>query len=214
MFYSQYILAKRGPLGTIWIAAHLDRRLRKQQITETDVAIAVRACPTSSFLLRAPDVLARAATPPLPLFVRGLFSDPPPLPLPRRPDRVHHQPRRPARAPALRPAHARRGARVQPQGELPVPGLLRGARQDQAGVHAGQGRGPAGGRRDRAAEHHHAPRELRRPRALLRARRRRGRKRRERRRRRRRGGHHAGGERRFRRLGVRGAVRVRRPHTR
>ena len=45
MFYSQYILAKRGPLGTIWIAAHLDRRLRKQQITETDVATAVRACP-------------------------------------------------------------------------------------------------------------------------------------------------------------------------
>jgi cohesin complex subunit SCC1 len=53
MFYSQYILAKRGPLGTIWIAAHLDRRLRKQQITETDVAIAVRACPTSSFLLHS-----------------------------------------------------------------------------------------------------------------------------------------------------------------
>lgn len=45
MFYSQYILAKRGPLGTIWIAAHLDRRLRKQQITETDVALAVRECP-------------------------------------------------------------------------------------------------------------------------------------------------------------------------
>ena len=45
MFYSQYILAKRGPLGTIWIAAHLDRRLRKQQITETDVAQAVRECP-------------------------------------------------------------------------------------------------------------------------------------------------------------------------
>ena len=42
MFYSQYILAKRGPLGTIWIAAHLDRRLRKQQITETDIAEAVR----------------------------------------------------------------------------------------------------------------------------------------------------------------------------
>jgi hypothetical protein len=45
MFYSQYILAKRGPLGTIWIAAHLDRRLRKQQITETDIAEAVRARP-------------------------------------------------------------------------------------------------------------------------------------------------------------------------
>ena len=46
MFYSQYILAKRGPLGTIWIAAHLDRRLRKQQITETDIAEAVRESPT------------------------------------------------------------------------------------------------------------------------------------------------------------------------
>ncbi|EEH53827.1 uncharacterized protein MICPUCDRAFT_21167, partial [Micromonas pusilla CCMP1545] len=43
MFYSQYILAKRGPLGTIWIAAHLDRRLRKQQITETDIAEAVQS---------------------------------------------------------------------------------------------------------------------------------------------------------------------------
>ena len=50
MFYSHYILAKRGPLGTIWIAAHLDRRLRKQQITETDVALAVRECPTPSHL--------------------------------------------------------------------------------------------------------------------------------------------------------------------
>ena len=58
MFYSQYILAKRGPLGTIWIAAHLDRRLRKQQITETDVAIAVRACPI--FFFSSPsDTLAR-----------------------------------------------------------------------------------------------------------------------------------------------------------
>jgi cohesin complex subunit SCC1 len=66
MFYSQYILAKRGPLGTIWIAAHLDRRLRKQQITETDVAIAVRACPTSSFLLRARPRRTRAAIPLLP----------------------------------------------------------------------------------------------------------------------------------------------------
>jgi frataxin-like iron-binding protein CyaY len=42
MFYSQYILAKRGPLGTIWIAAHLDRRLRKNQIAETDIVNSVR----------------------------------------------------------------------------------------------------------------------------------------------------------------------------
>ena len=63
MFYSQYILAKRGPLGTIWIAAHLDRRLRKQQITETDVAIAVRACPTSSFLLHSRILRGRSSRP-------------------------------------------------------------------------------------------------------------------------------------------------------
>ena len=44
MFYSQYILAKRGPLGTIWIAAHLDRRLRKNQIAETDIVNSVRTC--------------------------------------------------------------------------------------------------------------------------------------------------------------------------
>lgn len=41
MFYSQYILAKRGPLGTIWIAAHLDRKLRKNQIAETDIVSSV-----------------------------------------------------------------------------------------------------------------------------------------------------------------------------
>ena len=41
MFYSQYILAKRAPLGTIWIAAHLDRKLRKNQIAETDIVSSV-----------------------------------------------------------------------------------------------------------------------------------------------------------------------------
>jgi len=64
MFYSYDILAKRGPLGTIWIAAHLDRRLRKQQITETDVPVAVRECPSHSFhpekSKRKPHALPRA----------------------------------------------------------------------------------------------------------------------------------------------------------
>ena len=61
MFYSQYILAKRGPLGTIWISAHLDRRLRKQQITETDVATAVRACPR---VVASPRMSLRASAKP------------------------------------------------------------------------------------------------------------------------------------------------------
>ena len=39
MFYSQYILAKQGPLGTIWIAAHSANaaKLRKTQIADTDL---------------------------------------------------------------------------------------------------------------------------------------------------------------------------------
>ncbi|KAL6501072.1 hypothetical protein OROHE_025269 [Orobanche hederae] len=41
MFYSQFILAKKGPLGTIWIAAHLERKLRKNQVADTDVGVSV-----------------------------------------------------------------------------------------------------------------------------------------------------------------------------
>jgi hypothetical protein len=29
MFYSQIILAKKGPLGKIWLAAHWDKKLTK-----------------------------------------------------------------------------------------------------------------------------------------------------------------------------------------
>ncbi|KAL0322257.1 UNVERIFIED_CONTAM: Sister chromatid cohesion 1 protein 4 [Sesamum calycinum] len=39
MFYSQFILAKKGPLGTIWIAAHLERKLRKNQVADTDIGV-------------------------------------------------------------------------------------------------------------------------------------------------------------------------------
>uniref|UniRef100_A0A1D1YJL5 Sister chromatid cohesion 1 protein 3 n=1 Tax=Anthurium amnicola TaxID=1678845 RepID=A0A1D1YJL5_9ARAE len=41
MFYSQFILAKKGPLGTIWIAAHLERKLRKNQVADTDIGASV-----------------------------------------------------------------------------------------------------------------------------------------------------------------------------
>lgn len=43
MFYSQFILAKKGPLGTIWIAAHLERKLRKNQVADTDIGVSVGA---------------------------------------------------------------------------------------------------------------------------------------------------------------------------
>mmetsp|Transcript_36757 Transcript_36757/g.87326 ORF Transcript_36757/g.87326 Transcript_36757/m.87326 type:complete len:682 (+) Transcript_36757:236-2281(+) len=41
MFYSTQILAKKGPLGTIWIAAHLERRLKRQQVFETSITASV-----------------------------------------------------------------------------------------------------------------------------------------------------------------------------
>lgn len=37
MFYHIQILAKKGPLGTIWIAAHHDKRLKRSQIFETSI---------------------------------------------------------------------------------------------------------------------------------------------------------------------------------
>jgi len=37
MFYSQYVLAKKGPLGKIWLAAHMEKKLPKVQIMATDI---------------------------------------------------------------------------------------------------------------------------------------------------------------------------------
>ncbi|RRT49207.1 hypothetical protein B296_00051230 [Ensete ventricosum] len=37
MFYSHTFLAKKSPLGTVWIAAHLERRIKKPQIDAIDI---------------------------------------------------------------------------------------------------------------------------------------------------------------------------------
>jgi len=46
MFWSPFILARSGPLGTVWIAAHSTcaTKLRKSQIAETDLAESCGAC--------------------------------------------------------------------------------------------------------------------------------------------------------------------------
>jgi cohesin complex subunit SCC1 len=42
MFYSQIILAKKGPLGKVWLAAHWgDKKLGRPQIFSTDIASSV-----------------------------------------------------------------------------------------------------------------------------------------------------------------------------
>lgn len=43
MFYAQFVLAKKGPLARIWLAAHLDDKLKKSMVTETDIQEAVQA---------------------------------------------------------------------------------------------------------------------------------------------------------------------------
>mmetsp|Transcript_13860 Transcript_13860/g.25659 ORF Transcript_13860/g.25659 Transcript_13860/m.25659 type:complete len:747 (+) Transcript_13860:201-2441(+) len=37
MFYSDIILAKKGPLGKIWLAAHWDKKVSKAQVFQTDI---------------------------------------------------------------------------------------------------------------------------------------------------------------------------------
>ncbi|XP_042436309.1 sister chromatid cohesion 1 protein 3-like isoform X1 [Zingiber officinale] len=41
MFYSHSLLSKKGPLGTIWIAAHCFKKLKKNQIHSTDISSSV-----------------------------------------------------------------------------------------------------------------------------------------------------------------------------
>jgi len=43
MFYSQIILARKGPLGKIWLAAHFDKKLTKTQIFSTDITDSVES---------------------------------------------------------------------------------------------------------------------------------------------------------------------------
>jgi cohesin complex subunit SCC1 len=54
MFYSNFILVKKGPLAKVWLAAHLHRRLNKTQITETDINISANSIknPTVQLALR------------------------------------------------------------------------------------------------------------------------------------------------------------------
>ncbi|CAJ0573838.1 unnamed protein product, partial [Mesorhabditis spiculigera] len=41
MFYAQFVLSKKGPLAKIWLAAHWEKKLNRNQIAETNVEEAV-----------------------------------------------------------------------------------------------------------------------------------------------------------------------------
>ncbi|XP_059645347.1 sister chromatid cohesion 1 protein 2 isoform X2 [Cornus florida] len=41
MFFPQCLLFRKGPLGTIWVAAHCHKRLKKHQVTQIDISTSV-----------------------------------------------------------------------------------------------------------------------------------------------------------------------------
>ncbi|KAJ7132807.1 Rec8 like protein-domain-containing protein [Mycena crocata] len=43
MFYSEAVLSRRGPLGKVWLAAHMERKLSKTQTLQTDIEQSVGA---------------------------------------------------------------------------------------------------------------------------------------------------------------------------
>jgi cohesin complex subunit SCC1 len=49
MFYADNVLGRKGPLATIWLAAHWDRRLKKTQITGTNITTSLQDIITGKF---------------------------------------------------------------------------------------------------------------------------------------------------------------------
>ena len=43
MFYANFILAKKGPLAKIWLAAHWEKKLSKAHVFETDLQTSVES---------------------------------------------------------------------------------------------------------------------------------------------------------------------------
>ena len=41
MFYAHFVLAKKGPLSRIWLAAHWDKKLTKAHVFETNIESSV-----------------------------------------------------------------------------------------------------------------------------------------------------------------------------
>jgi len=37
MFYSTQVLARKGPLGVVWLAAHMDSKLKKNNVFEANL---------------------------------------------------------------------------------------------------------------------------------------------------------------------------------
>ena len=53
MFYVQEVLSKKGPLGKVWLAAHMERKLTKAQIIQTNIQSSARALKPRSLASRS-----------------------------------------------------------------------------------------------------------------------------------------------------------------
>jgi len=51
MFYSHCLLSRKGPLGSIWVAAYYFKKLKKAQVTSTDISSSVGKQPSLFILL-------------------------------------------------------------------------------------------------------------------------------------------------------------------
>lgn len=103
MFYSVQLLAKKGPLGTVWIAGHLDKRLKRNQIYDTNIASCVGEF---KLILVLPERCQRRYPKPISMC-----------------SRVHYQPRSTIGVTAVWAAPPRCCQDILPQNHLPVYGL-------------------------------------------------------------------------------------------
>lgn len=51
MFYAQLVLAKKGLLGKVWLAAHWEKKLTRPQIFQTDISLTAGRKSRSTFYL-------------------------------------------------------------------------------------------------------------------------------------------------------------------
>ena len=50
MFYAHFVLAKKGPMARIWLAAHWDKKLTKAHVYETNIEKSVEGILQVTFL--------------------------------------------------------------------------------------------------------------------------------------------------------------------
>lgn len=56
MFYSTQVLARKGALGMVWLAAHMDSRLKKDKVFQTSLVNSI-GMPSDAYHCYGPSVV-------------------------------------------------------------------------------------------------------------------------------------------------------------